>query len=337
MVNIMNEYITYTKKSLNNYMKYILNSNYDKGIVTRFIDEYIDVRYSNYVDGYSDNAPISKKIDHGLNIVSKELQNTLPDKKKATVTEIEELFKIVIPLDSLYILEQQTKNIEKISELRKHIYNIEDNDFIKTFDKLVKDDIRKKREFLNNFNSDTFYLNKKKLENETNLYYVDVKDKIKFPELYSEIAIKKAREKSNINEDILSIGYSMITAEIINNIINNKYDNTYCIKIPKSIFDKVTKRNRLLSIIDNEFIIEHIELIVTFDCFQNNRGIILELKHQGYQFAISLDKTFDYSSDNLEYLEIFDYIFILKDKYYYKDLTKNVKIGKRIKIVDEVE
>lgn len=337
MANIMNEYITFTKKSLNNYMKYILSSHYDKGIVTRLIDTYIDIRYSNYVDGYSESAPIIKKIEHGIGVTSKELQETIPDKKKDIIKKTEEIIKEVFNLDSLYILEQQTKTIEKIDKMRKSFFEIDDSDFVKTLDKLIKEDIRKKREYINNFSSDTFYISKKKIDKDNNLLYIEVKDKIKFPELYSELAIKKAREKSNINEDILSIGYSMLTVEILNNIINNKYENTYFISFPKSIFDKITKRNRLLSIIDSEYIIEHIELVITFDCFQSNRDIVLELKHEGYQFSLSLDKTFDYSSDNLEYLEIFDYIFTLKDKYYYKDMINNAKIGKRIKIVDEVE
>ncbi len=337
MANIMNEYLTYTEKSLNNYMKYILSTHYDKGIVTRFIGTYIDIRYSNYADGYSENAPIAKKIEHGIGVTSKELQNTIPDKKKDIIKKIEEIIKEVFTLDSLYILEQQTKTIEKIEKMRNSFFEIEDSDFVKTMDKLVKEDIRKKREYLNNFSSDTFYISKKKVEKENNMFIVEVKDRIKFPELYSELAIKKAREKSNINEDILSIGYSMLTVEIINNIISNKYDITYFINLPKSIFDKITKRNRLLSIIDSEYIIEHIELVITFDCFQKNRDIVLELKHEGYQFTLSLDKSFDYSTDNLEYLEIFDYIFTLKDKYYYKDMVNNAKIGKRIKIVDEVE
>ena len=50
-----------------------------------------------------------------------------------------------------------------------------------------------------------------------------------------------------------------------------------------------------------------------------------------------LDKSFDYSTDNLEYLEVFDYIFMNSDKYYYKDMLNNGKINKRIIIVDEVK
>ena len=56
----------------------------------------------------------------------------------------------------------------------------------------------------------------------------------------------------------------------------------------------------------------------------------------GFIFAIRLDDSFDYNSENIEFMELFDKIFINSDKYYYKDMKKNVKIKNRIVSVDEV-
>ena len=336
MVNIMTEYINYTKKCFTNYMKYILGNNYDKGIVTKFTDTYIDIRYSNYLDKAND-LPITKKIIKGINIVSEELQKDLPEKKTPLIKNIERIYKYAYNLDSLYFLEQHTKVIKTISNLREELFKIEDEDFIPTFDKMLREDIRKKREFLNAFDSDTFSLAKSKINKTANNIRVEVKNNIKFPELYSELAIEKTRNKDNIFEDIQSIGLSMVTKEVIEELINNKFDNEYYIRLPKSIFDKQKKKTAMLNIIDNEYIIEHINLIITFDCFTRYRTYIMQLMHEGYQFSLSLDKTFEYSSDNLEYLEVFSKIFMLKDKYYYKDMMNNGKINKRIIIVDEVE
>ena len=115
------------------------------------------------------------------------------------------------------------------------------------------------------------------------------------------------------------------------------FNTTYFLPLPKSIFSKTTKRARLLSIIDNEYILEHVNLVITFDTFKLYKNTIIELLHDGYLFTIALDDSFNYCSENLEYLEIFTNIFMLKDKYYYKDMIKNGKLGKRIIIVDEVE
>jgi hypothetical protein len=58
---------------------------------------------------------------------------------------------------------------------------------------------------------------------------------------------------------------------------------------------------------------------------------------QGFHFALYLDDTFEYCTENLEYLELFENILIQSSKYYYKDMEKNAKINKRIISVNEVK
>ncbi len=337
MINIMNEYTTYVKRTLNSYMKYILDNHYDKGIANRYIDNYIEVRYSNYLDEESVKDTLSKKITKGISKTTDSLIQSLPEKKHSFIKDVEKIFKYLYSLDSTYLLESHHKLIENIAIIRKESLKIEADNFVDSLEKMLKEDIRKKREFLNAFQSDMFSITKTKLDKNPNLLRIKVKDKIKFPELYSDIAIEKAKNKDSIYEDILTVGYILTTVEIINNLLSNNFSNTYYLNFPKSIIDKTTKRNRLLTIIDNDFIIEHINLVITFAAFKLHKNFIIELMHRGFIFTISLDKTFDYCSDNLEYLEMFNNIFMLKDKYYYKDMLNNDKLGKRIIIVDEVE
>jgi hypothetical protein len=63
----------------------------------------------------------------------------------------------------------------------------------------------------------------------------------------------------------------------------------------------------------------------------------MEFMRQGFVFAIQLDDKFDYSTDNIKFLELFYRIFIEKSKYYYKDMKNNGKIRDRIISVDEVK
>ncbi len=337
MINIMNEYTTYTKKCLNNYMKYILDKHYDKGIVNRYIDKYIDVRYSNYLDDDTIKDTLNKKITKGISDTTTSLEASLPENKRDILKTIERIFKYVYSLDSSYFLESHSKVIENIYIIREDTFKLEDTGFPNTLLKMVREDIRKRKEFLDSFSSETFSLVKTKLNKSSNLLRISTKDNIRFPELYSEVAIEKARKKDSINEDIVTISYTLVTVEIVNNLLNNNFSNIYYIPLPTSIFGKSTKKNRLLSIIDNEFVLEHINLVVTFDAFKKYKNEIIELMHRGFIFTVSLDKTFNYCSDDLEYLEIFNNIFMLKDKYYYKDMLKNGKLGKRIIIVDEVD
>ena len=95
----MDEYTTYTKKCLNNYMKYILDKKYDKGMVNKYIDKYIDVRYSNYLDENTIKDTLSKKIIKGISDVTAELVKTIPDNKTDNLKTIEKIFKYVYNLD----------------------------------------------------------------------------------------------------------------------------------------------------------------------------------------------------------------------------------------------
>ena len=337
MINIMNEFTSYSKKCLNSYMKFILDKEYDKGIVNRFIDKYIEVRYSNYLDESTINDTISKKITKGIKETAAALEEKLPANKVNNIKSTERIFKYVCTLDSAYFLESHKKVIENISIIREDLLKTETGNFTNAFDKMLREDIKKRKEFLDSFSSDTFSLVKTKLNKSPNLLRISVKDNIKFPELYSDIAIDKARHKDSISEDIYTIGYILTTIEIINNLLSNNFNNIYYLPLPTSILGKTTKKNRLLNIIDNEYILEHINLVITFNALEQYKSSIIELMHKGYKFTISLDKTFDYCSENLEYLEMFNNIFMLKDKYYYKDMLKNGKLGKRIIIVDEVE
>ena len=312
MINIMNEYTAFTKRCLNSYMKFILDKQYDKGIVNRYIDKYIEIRYSNYLDENTIKDTLAKKITKGIKDTTIALEEKLPANKENIIKNTEKIFKYVNSLDSSYFLESHNKVIENIGIIRRDILELDNNNFSNALDKMLR-------------------------EESSNLLRVNVKDNIKFPELYSDIAIDKARHKDSISEDIITIGYILTTVEIINNLISNNFNNTYYLPLPTSIFNKTTKKNRLLSIIDNEYILEHISLVITFNAFQQNKSNVVELMHKGYMFTIALDKTFDYCSENLEYLEMFSNIFMLKDKYYYKDMLKNGKLGKRIIIVDEVE
>ena len=63
----------------------------------------------------------------------------------------------------------------------------------------------------------------------------------------------------------------------------------------------------------------------------------MEYMRQGFVFAIYLDEKFDYSSENIKYLELFDKIFMENDKYYYKDMKNNGKIRDRIITIGEVK
>lgn len=337
MVNVMNEYVSFTEKCFHNYMKLIFGKKYNKDIAQRYIDAYIQTRYSNYLDEATVKLSLSKKISKALDDVNKSLISEM-DKVK-DVLDLINCYRIFSShfynLDQLYLLESQKKTVEKITEEREQLLELSDKEFINEFAKMLRDDIKKKKDFINAFDSPTFKLNINKLDE--NLFYAKLVNEIVFPELYSESAIKKAAEKDSIAEDLTAIAFLQVSIQIANDLIACDFDNEYIIDLPKSYFDKKTKIKSLFGIIDNPYVQDRLRIAISFAAFQRYKSYVMEYMRNGFVFVIKLDESFDYSSENIEYLELFDRIILQSDKYYYKDMKKRGKIKDRIIVVDEVE
>ena len=337
MVNVMDEYISYTGKCFHNYLKLIFGKKYDKDIASRYIDTYIMIRYSNYLDEANKKVSLSKKISKALDDVNKEILSEV-DKSVANLDVINS-YRVFSShfynLDQLYLLESQKKTVEKIIEERQKLLELEDDGFSQEFNKELRDDIKKKKDFIKSFESNVFILNTKKIED--NLYYGILENTITFPEIYSEAAIRKAAEKDSISEDLTSIAFLQVSAKIANDLIACDFDNEYIVDLPKSYFDKKTKIKGLFGIIDNSYVQDRLRIAIDFETFKRYKSYVFEYMRSGFVFAIKLDESFDYSSENIEYLELFDRIIIGKDKYYYKDMKKSGKIKDRIITVDEVK
>ena len=338
MVNVMDEYVSYTEKCFHNYLKLIFDKKYDKNIATKYIDTYMMIRYSNYLDESSTKAALSKKISKALDITNKELISEY-DKNSENLNLINSyriFSSYFYNLDQLYLLESQKRTIELIAEQRSKLLDYENNlEFLSDFNKMVRDDIKKKKDFITAFDSKVFELDIKELDK--NLYYAKLKNNIAFPELYSETAIKKAREKDSISEDLTAISFLQVSVRIANDLIACDFDNEYIVDLPKSYFDKKTKIKSLFSIIDNAYVQDRLRIAIDFATFTRYKSYVMEYIRNGFVFAIKLDESFDYNSDNIEYLELFDKIIIETDKYYYKDMKKRGKIKDRIITVDEVK
>ncbi len=338
MVNVMNEYVSYTEKCFHNYLKLIYEKKYDSKIATRFIDTYMMIRYSNYLDEASKKVALNKKIAKALDLTSKELiseyDHTTDNLNLINSYRIFSSY--FYNLDQLYLLESQKRTIEQITEQREKILECEDNlKFENELTKMVRDDIKKKKDFITAFDSKIFSLDF--LELEDNLYYAKLNYNISFPELYSETAIKKAREKDNILEDLTAISFLQVSVKVANDLIACDFDNEYIVDLPKSYFTKKTKIKGLFNVIDNTYVQDRLRIAITFETFTKYKSYVMEYIRNGFVFAIKLDESFDYSTDNVEYLELFDKIILETDKYYYKDMKKRGKIKDRIIAVDEVE
>lgn len=332
MPNIMEQYVDFLKKTFLNYYKIIFEKKLKKEIAQRYIDNYIDVRYSNYLDGINENLSMKKKLTKSI---EKEEKKLIKEYGVDFVEEINIYKEIALELyniDSLYLLESQKRTIEKMVNKRK--YFLEEKEGLgEILYNEIKEDITKKKKFLQSFETNTFSLNQKKYDKDN--IFLELECNIKFPELYSEKAIEKGKNEEIIREDLTYINFSLGTVKIINDLISCEFDKQYYIEMPASFYTKKQKLNRLLNIIDNEYIMNKLNVLIDFSTFKKYRAYVMEDMRTGIPFALRLDDEFEYSSENTKYLELFNKIIIKKDKYYYNDMRKNGKINNRI--IDEVK
>lgn len=335
MPNIMDEYILFMEKCFHKYLKLIYGDLYDKKLSSRYIEAYLNVRYSNYLDEESKMVPLNRKISKALDDTMVSLLKEFSKEKEKNITTLKRFSGYFYNLDQLYLLESQKKAIEKINEDRKKYLNIDDENFINDFSALLREDIKNKKDYLEGFGSNTFYLEYKKIDK--NEIYASLANKINFPEIYSEIAINKVAQKDVVGEDLTAINFLQISNTIAYDLIGCNFDKTYYSYLPDSFFDKKVKLSRIMKIVDNPFVQDRFRIIITYKCFNRYKSYVTEYMRQGFMFGLYLDDTFDYSSNNIELLELFEKIFIVTNKYYYKDMKNSAKIKDRIISVDEVK
>lgn len=335
MPNIMDEYILFMEKCFHKYLKLIYGDLYDKKLSSRYIEAYLNVRYSNYLDEESKMVPLNRKISKALDDTMVSLLKEFSKEKEKNITTLKRFSGYFYNLDQLYLLESQKKAIEKINEDRKKYLNIDDENFINDFSALLREDIKNKKDYLEGFGSNTFYLEYKKIDK--NEIYASLANKINFPEIYSEIAINKVAQKDVVGEDLTAINFLQISNTIAYDLIGCNFDKTYYSYLPDSFFDKKVKLSRIMKIVDNPFVQDRFRIIITYKCFNRYKSYVTEYMRQGFMFGLYLDDTFDYSSNNIELLELFEKIFIVTNKYYYKDMKNSAKIKDRIISVEEVK
>lgn len=194
--NIIETYINFTEKNILEYLKMILEINYDKKIATELTKSYIDARYYNYGD--SENVKtFNKKVFNSLKLQYERLKQKYP-KKATLILETFNLFNYIFYIDGLKkdrTLEQVAKSVFLRRVKKYKIQNEEDKTFIKEFLKRLEDDNLKRKEYLKQFNTDKFELIIKKDNFMDNIFNVSIKSNVKFKDIFKDEAIERVFNK----------------------------------------------------------------------------------------------------------------------------------------------
>lgn len=306
--NISKEYISFCKKNINNYAKIILESHYQKDVFLPLLDIYIDVRYYNaYENIYKSYG---QNINYYLKNKVTELIKTSTDNDKKRIENNYLVFKYILYLDNVIELTSISNLTEEVLLFRKINLLLSDNsNFTKEFPCLVKENEKKKKNYLNSFTNNKFILKMIKTNNK-NVYFIELLYNIHFPKIYSEYSINKVYKSGIVNEDKLFIMYHLVNKQILDNTIKGIYNLSYIVDFPISIFEKNDKLTRLFNTINDESVKENIIIKFKYKDYLLYKDEIVAYIKEGYKFAIELDETFDYKETSKIWLDIFTYIIV---------------------------
>lgn len=328
-INIMDKYIEITKRQILIYLKLIFESSYNKKYNDIYIDKYINARYYNFFSD-EENSTIRRVILDELKKTQEYIiSNNFQDKE--LIEQIYIFFCYFLYFDNVVYCKDLKNKISQIAKLRKRVLNKEDTEFESNLYREMQLINYEKEDLLEKFDTDEFYLKITNYKNVKNIYRVNIKQQIKFPMEYSEIAIDKVFNMGIINEDKLMIEYYLMTVQIIKDIIRQNFKKQYIVEFAETLFSKPKKTRGLLNIIDNSAIQDKISLKIRYEYFFENKEKVYELMREGFRFSILLDNSFEVNYKNMENLKMFKYILLNENSRNYKQIVKfNEEINNNI-------
>lgn len=285
MGSMLNIYFNYIENSLYTYFKFLLGKDYKYKIVRLFIEKYIDVRY--YNNSIYKDKNLADKLGKEFKLIAKEL-----------IKEDEEDSELIKNICALFGYVLYFDDYCDYADLGVLVDSLFDEEYVKVspdikreFTSFIKETIVKKKAYHNLFRTNNFKLEYKRLKR--NLVKVNINNSIEISKLYSDYAKDKAFNEGIINEDKRYVLIRMLSEEILLNSIKGDYSLKYVIDLPESFFDKQKKFKRLISMLDNNLIKDHISLKVTYEEYIRNKEIINNSISSGINYSLELDKTFD--------------------------------------------
>ncbi len=319
-INVINEYIDFSKKNIQTYAQKIMGKYFDEEVFKELLEVFLSLRYYGYSPDYPDKD--FKDLDECLkNKAFHIFDITLLTKEE--VDNSYNTFKYAIYLDSL--LQQEVQTYEYVDSFRQSRFGLVEEKFVNELEKLIDEKLTSRKKFIESFATEEFEL----LYRQTkinNLYDVTLTYHIDFPEIYSEVAIQKAFDKDLIKEQRLFVNYTLLSVHVLENILQGKYESNYLIDFDLSITKKKNKIKRLLNIIDNDIMKEKTSFKVSHEVYLEYKKQVLELIKNGYNFAIIIDDTYENLEENEIKMNLFKYIIIPEEKYYYPELQDNENV-----------
>ena len=312
---IMEDYLKFTNNFLTDYFKILLDKQYDKKIVTPFIEKYIKVRY--YNNGIFNNEKnFVEKINKELHSIANDLlkDDTLTENP---IKNTYALFTYILYLDDCYEYSGVNTLIKTLFE-DKNIKLEYTDDAKNQFKQLVNKYVTQKQEFMESFTNKDFQIEETKVDKNT--YEAELTYNFEVNKLYSEYAIQTAYNSDVVSENRLYLLILLLSKEIIKSIQKMDYSKKYIVEFPESLLQKPKKQKRFLRALDNDILKNRISLKITYQEYIQNTETINKLISSGYGMSLVLDPMF---KNEIGTLVLFENVYVYKKESYYDTIMNN--------------
>lgn len=346
--NLFDEYVNLSKKNIHKYLKFIFKKEYDQSVAEEYVECYVNARYYNL--SYKENSrffylrireTLSKKMEQLLKENKEEKKRTEDyvnaKRKEKIINNMFLAFDYIVFFDKVRDAETMKRVgsieevVDRLYEDRKNVYLINERGSSKEeFVQLVKDSMLECEVFLDRyFADDTFELEIRKYNDKSNLYNVNILSNIRIPMIYSSAAIKMAYNSTAIREERLLPEYILLSLLICRDVVELNFRDQYIVEFTPSLVKKTKKLKQALDALDNPALQDKVIFRITYEDFIKNKQGIFELMKEGYEFAVTIDTSFE-EVNEIERLQMFEYIIVPKFLKCSKQIMKTYKKNKKI-------
>lgn len=288
-----------------------------------FITAYIDAKYYNYY-GDKDIEYHGKNLILKIKKVIKEVASKSINNYHGNDTKYNDIVDLYANAFILIANLEQARDSITDLKAKNEFYKKEIIKYCKDWNnqkiKYVIDEIVKTQEnyigmleyFLSKLETNVFDLDLNKLVSKKDMYGLELKHNISFSKVYSDYIIDKTYTEGIIAEDKMPVLLTLLLVQLVKDMILSDFNRKYILYIPKSLYAKEKKFEKLLRMIDDEYAKDNIIILITLEDLLNNKKIVKKVRKIGYKFALVLDKETVIEEKDRGNIYIADYIFVDK-------------------------
>ena len=237
------------------------------------------------------------------------------------LTNIEHINSTVEDIDTKAA--QYKKKISKYLDIDDKVLNVKIKEILriqKVYKKILDDT-------LESVDTNTFELYYNQLNTNKNIYGLVLGHNISFSKVYSNYIISKTYDEGVVAEDKVLVILNILLSKIASDMMSGNFKNKYLLYLPASLYDKETKLNHILKLLEDEFVKNSVLILVKSSVILEKKKLFKDIKKLGYQIAVFYDNVAT-KDRNDSVFALATYLFI--DKKLKKEVSFDVVESKAI-------